>query len=83
MTPSWPLQPCPAWAGAVGSISRLVLSQAAGAIVGICRAPVAASANDKPAVGLTMFGVTTPAVTAIAEHMKPSLFKALKKRLAT
>ena len=26
--------------------------------------------------------VVVPAVTAIAEHMKPSLFKALKKRLA-
>lgn len=51
-------------------ISRLVLSQAAGAIVGMCQAPVAASANDKPAVGLTMFGVTTPAVTAIAEALR-------------
>lgn len=51
-------------------ISRLVLSQAAGAITGMCRAPVPAAAEDRPAVGLTMFGVTTPAVTAIVERLK-------------
>ncbi|MGV3490385.1 MAG: Tm-1-like ATP-binding domain-containing protein [Devosia sp.] len=50
-------------------ISRVILSNAAQAIVGM-------SASDEPvvpatrrAVGLTMFGVTTPAVTQIVEHL--------------
>lgn len=51
-------------------ISRLILSQAAGIIVGMRRAPVVMSDSDKPAVGLTMFGVTTPAVTAIADALR-------------
>ena len=38
-------------------ITRTVLAQAAHAIVGMTRAPAAADA--RPAVGLTMFGVTT------------------------
>jgi uncharacterized protein (UPF0261 family) len=47
-------------------ISRTVLSNAARAIVGMAaRTPEPASA--RPAVGLTMFGVTTPAVTRIVE----------------
>ncbi len=53
-------------------ISRLVLSQAAGAITGMCQAPKPAAAEDRPAVGLTMFGVTTPTVTAIVERLKGS-----------
>jgi uncharacterized protein (UPF0261 family) len=45
-------------------ITRTVLAQAAHAIVGMTRAPAAADA--RPAVGLTMFGVTTPCVTRVA-----------------
>jgi uncharacterized protein (UPF0261 family) len=45
-------------------ITRTVLAQAAQAIVGMTRAPTAADA--RPAVGLTMFGVTTPCVTRVA-----------------
>ena len=52
-------------------ISRIVLSNAAAAIVGMShRAPVAA--DTKPAIGLTMFGVTTACVTAIAEALRPA-----------
>ena len=43
-------------------ISRVVLSNAAYAIAGMVRAP-AAEAEERPAIGLTMFGVTTPCVT--------------------
>ena len=45
-------------------ISRSVLAQAAHAVVGMTRA---GSADDggKPALGLTMFGVTTPCVTQV------------------
>ncbi|MEO8756643.1 MAG: Tm-1-like ATP-binding domain-containing protein [Devosia sp.] len=49
-------------------ISRVVLSQAAAAVVAMSTTP-AAIAGDKPAVGLTMFGVTTVAVTQIAERL--------------
>ena len=52
-------------------ISRVVLANAAAAIVGMSRrAPVAA--DTKPAIGLTMFGVTTACVTAVAEALRPA-----------
>lgn len=50
-------------------VSRTVLHNAAQAIAGMARRPAPAMAG-KPALGLTMFGVTTPAVTAMVEHLK-------------
>jgi uncharacterized protein (UPF0261 family) len=50
-------------------ISRAVLSNAAYAIAGMARTP-ADSTEAKPAIGLTMFGVTTPAVTQAAEALR-------------
>jgi uncharacterized protein (UPF0261 family) len=50
----------------INSITREVLANAANAVAGMVRARVAAPvAVDKPAIGLTMFGVTTPCVTAV------------------
>ncbi len=49
-------------------ITRTVLAQAAEAVVAMTRAPAAAS--DKPAIGLTMFGVTTPCVTRVADALR-------------
>ncbi|MBK1663916.1 hypothetical protein CKO38_05200 [Rhodospirillum rubrum] len=47
-------------------ISRLILANAAQAIAGMAKAPpVPLSASDKPVIGLTMFGVTTPCVNAL------------------
>jgi uncharacterized protein (UPF0261 family) len=46
-------------------ITRTVLGNAAAAIVAMAARP-AATGTGKPALGLTMFGVTTPAVTRIA-----------------
>src|SRR5581483_5902969 len=43
-------------------ITRAILRNAAYSIAGAARAPAVAAAG-KPAIGLTMFGVTTPAVT--------------------
>lgn len=43
-------------------ISRVILANAAHAIAGMARAPVLAAQGGKPAVGLTMFGVTTSCV---------------------
>jgi uncharacterized protein (UPF0261 family) len=46
-------------------ISRRVLGNAAGALAGMMRQAVPEPATaDKPAIGLTMFGVTTPCVQA-------------------
>lgn len=45
-------------------ISRIVLANAAAAIAGMVRAPAEPGAEDKPSIALTMFGVTTPCVTA-------------------
>jgi uncharacterized protein (UPF0261 family) len=50
-------------------ISRVVLGNAANAVAGMAANPVAASADDLPAVGLTMFGVTTPLVTQLVERL--------------
>jgi uncharacterized protein (UPF0261 family) len=50
-------------------ISRAVLKNAAYAIAGMARTP-AAEATGKPAIGLTMFGVTTPAVTEAVAALK-------------
>ncbi len=50
-------------------LSRTILHNAAAAIAGMSAHPAPAGA-DKPALGLTMFGVTTPAVTAIVERLR-------------
>ncbi|HEV7277153.1 MAG TPA: Tm-1-like ATP-binding domain-containing protein [Devosiaceae bacterium] len=51
-------------------ISRVVLQNAAKAIVAMSAAR-ATAAEGRPAVGLTMFGVTTQAVTTIAAQLEP------------
>ena len=53
-------------------ISRVVLSNAAQAIVAMSANPPAIE-GGKPAVGLTMFGVTTTAVTQIVERLGHSV----------
>ena len=50
-------------------ITRTVLGNAAAAIVAMTRRSPVADAG-KPALGLTMFGVTTPAVTRIADELR-------------
>lgn len=53
-------------------ISREVLANAAYAVTAMSRRPPI-SANRRPAVGLTMFGVTTPAVTQIVKLLGQSV----------
>lgn len=53
----------------LNSISRQILANAAFAIAGMARATAPAAAA-KPAIGLTMFGVTTPAVTKVVELLR-------------
>jgi uncharacterized protein (UPF0261 family) len=50
-------------------ISRVILANAASAIVAMAARPQEAQ-DGKPAIGLTMFGVTTTCVTEIVEHLK-------------
>ncbi len=50
-------------------ISRLVLQNAAHAIIGMVRTPAVVT-SGKPPIGLTMFGVTTPSVTRVAELLR-------------
>jgi uncharacterized protein (UPF0261 family) len=54
----------------LNSISRQVLGNAAHAMAGMVANPVPPSSDDKPAVGLTMFGVTTPLVTMLAKALE-------------
>lgn len=50
-------------------ISRRVLGNAAHMLAGAVAAPVPSAQADRPAVGVTMFGVTTPCVTAVRERL--------------
>jgi uncharacterized protein (UPF0261 family) len=53
----------------LNSVSRQVLANAAHAIAGMAGRE-AAGGSDRRAVGLTMFGVTTPCVTAVREMLE-------------
>jgi uncharacterized protein (UPF0261 family) len=50
-------------------LSRTILRNAAFAIVGMARAGKG-EPDSKPAIGLSMFGVTTPCVTALVDRLK-------------
>ncbi|MCP1108547.1 Tm-1-like ATP-binding domain-containing protein [Serratia nevei] len=52
-------------------ISRQVLGNAARQIAGAVRFAVADHYEDKPAIGLTMFGVTTPCAQALVADLEP------------
>jgi uncharacterized protein (UPF0261 family)/ABC-type branched-subunit amino acid transport system ATPase component len=61
----------------LNSVSRQVLANGAAAIVGMVKARAANTERDrkparggKPAIGLTMFGVTTPCVDAIVDALE-------------
>jgi uncharacterized protein (UPF0261 family) len=51
-------------------LSRTILANAAEAVAGMALHPPAADRNALPSLGLTMFGVTTPAVMAIVERLR-------------
>jgi uncharacterized protein (UPF0261 family) len=54
----------------LNAISRQVLGNAAHAVAGMAKNRVAASAADKPGLGLTMFGVTTECVTLVRQALR-------------
>lgn len=55
--------------GGLNDVSRAVLRNAAFGIVGMARAGPPAG-SGKPAIALTMFGVTTPCVTSVSEELR-------------
>jgi len=54
----------------INQISAQILTNAAGAIAGMAKAVVPPRAGERPLVGATMFGVTTPAVTRARERLE-------------
>ena len=57
-------------------LSRRILSNAAGAIVGMVNQEVGPS-DDRPLIAATMFGVTTPCVTAARERLEAAGYNVL------
>jgi len=51
-------------------VSRVVLGNAANALVGMMGRPIKRTETTKPAIGLTMYGVTTPCVRYVTEKLK-------------
>ncbi|OHV78893.1 Tm-1-like ATP-binding domain-containing protein [Ensifer sp. LCM 4579] len=51
-------------------ISRVVLANAAHSIAGMVLSKVSAATDERPAIGLTMFGVTTPCVQAVTRALE-------------
>lgn len=52
-------------------ISRVVIGNAAHALAGMVAHPIPDTVDSKPALGLTMFGVTTPCITQLTEALSP------------
>jgi uncharacterized protein (UPF0261 family) len=58
-------------------VSRRILSNAAAAICGMVAAEPARAREDKPAIAATMFGVTTPCVTAARRILEEKGYEVL------
>jgi uncharacterized protein (UPF0261 family) len=54
----------------INRISARILTNAAGAIAGMAQAAPPAEAEERPLVGATMFGVTTPCITRARERLE-------------
>lgn len=61
----------------VNRISRVILTRAAGAIVGMVRAVPPTVANDRPIVAASMFGNTTPCVDACRDLLEAAGYEVL------
>ncbi len=56
----------------LNAISRKIISNAAYAVAGMVQHNLSVSSTGGNAVGMTMFGVTTPCVTEIRKHLEPA-----------
>ena len=54
----------------INQISAQILTNAAGAIAGMAQAAVPERSDERPLIGATMFGVTTPCVTRARERLE-------------
>jgi uncharacterized protein (UPF0261 family) len=54
----------------INQISAQILTNAAGAIAGMATAAVPEATDERPLIGATMFGVTTPCVTRARERLE-------------
>ena len=54
----------------INSISGRILANAAAAMAGMLEAPPVELGEERPLIGATMFGVTTPSVTAARERLE-------------
>jgi uncharacterized protein (UPF0261 family) len=54
----------------INQISAQILTNAAGAIAGMAKATVPERSGERPLIGATMFGVTTPCVTRARERLE-------------
>jgi uncharacterized protein (UPF0261 family) len=54
----------------LNSITRRVLANAAHALAGMMAAPQAVAVETRPAIGMTMFGVTTPCIQAVQKRLE-------------
>lgn len=56
--------------GGLNRISRTILANAAAALSGMIQSKQPAENDSRPAIGMTMFGVTTPCVQAVRDELK-------------
>ncbi|HZG83379.1 Tm-1-like ATP-binding domain-containing protein [Paenibacillus sp.] len=61
----------------INSISRIVLTRAAGAVAGMINAGASKEAADKPIVGITMFGNTTKCVDRCRQQLTEKGYEVL------
>lgn len=61
----------------INRLSRQILANAAGAIIGMVTAYTPESTDDKPLIAATMFGVTTPCVTKAREILETAGYEVL------
>lgn len=61
----------------INRLSRQILANAAGAIVGMVSTEVPETTADKPLIAATMFGVTTPCVTKAREILEAAGYEVL------
>src|SRR4051794_16608714 len=61
----------------LNSISRRILANAAAALAGMVGAPALEAGSERPLIGATMFGVTTPCVTHAREWLEAKGYEVL------
>ncbi len=61
----------------LNSLSRRILANAAAAIAGMVESPAPPAGEDRPLIGATMFGVTTPCVTRAREVLEAAGYEVL------